>query len=101
MSGESSLAVTQKGAGLSRSASILSHVSHVSESGSAKARSSVKSLMSRDWLGRSKSQPRLPVHFGDSNISLRSDRSSMEDRARSPPNNTSSRVYFSYLLAET
>jgi len=68
------------GVGLDRSASILSHSSHVSDSGSTKG-SRVRNLLSR-----SKSQPRLPLHPQESYISITSDRSSLEERAKSPPN---------------
>jgi len=77
------------GLGLNRSASILSQASQTSESGSSKARNTVKGLMGRDWLGRSKSQPRLALNYQESHVSIRSDRSSFEDRARSPPNSSS------------
>ena len=68
------------GLGLDRSASILSHSSHVSDSGSTKG-SRVRNLLSR-----SKSQPRLPLHPQESYISITSDRSSLDERAKSPPN---------------
>src|SRR5271170_4773827 len=82
------------GQGLTRSASILSHSSHISDSGSIKARNQVNTkLGGRDWLGRSKSQPRLPLHPQESYVSIRSERSSMEERARSPPNSAQAKVF--------
>ena len=69
------------GLGLTRSASIMSQLSQLSDNGSAKPRK----LNGRDWLGRSKSQPRLPLHPQDSYVSIASDRSSIDDRTRSPP----------------
>ena len=76
------LSLKPAGLGMTRTASIMSHSSHVSDSGSTKARNSAKP--GRHWLGRSRSQPRLPLHLQDNHISVRSDWSSMEERARSP-----------------
>ena len=72
------------GLGLSRNPSIMSQTSHNSDSGGT-AKHGTKTV-GRDWLGRSRSQPRLPLHPQDSHVSIRSDHSSMEDRMRSPPN---------------
>ncbi len=83
------LSVKPTGLGLSRSASIMSQASHISESGSSKGRNAMRHLVNRDWLGRSKSQPRLPQYPQESHISIHSERSSMEDRAKSPPNSSS------------
>lgn len=77
---------------ISRSASILSQASHNSDSGSTIARNSVKAVGGRDWLGRSRSQPRLPSHPQDSRVSIRSDRSSMEERSKSPLNSSQAKV---------
>jgi hypothetical protein len=76
--------------GLTRSASILSHSSHLSDS-STKARNPIKN-MGRDWLGRSRSQPRLPLHPQESYISIKSDRSSTDERTKSPPPSASTKV---------
>ena len=83
------LNVKSTGLGLSRSASIMSQASHVSESGSSKGRNTVRNFVHRDWLGRSRSQPRLPQYPNESHVSIHSERSSMEDRAKSPPNSSS------------
>ena len=88
------LSVKPTGLGLSRSASIMSQASHISEAGSNKGRNTVRNFVTKDWLGRSRSQPRLPQYPSESHVSIHSERSSMEDRARSPPN-SSSRVYSS------
>jgi hypothetical protein len=64
----------------------VSHMSQLSDNGSIKpARKLSKSPSGRDWLGRSRSQPRLPFHPQDSYVSIASDRSSIDDLARSPP----------------
>jgi hypothetical protein len=85
-SNDSSLSMNLKpvGLGLSRNPSILSQASHNSDSGTT-AKFGTRSG-GRDWLGRSRSQPRLPLHPQDSHVSIRSDHSSVEDRVRSPPN---------------
>ena len=85
-SNESNVSMSLKpvGLGLSRNPSIMSQTSHNSDSGGT-AKYGTKSA-GRDWLGRSRSQPRLPLHPQDSHVSIRSDHSSMEDRMRSPPN---------------
>jgi hypothetical protein len=71
------------GLGLQRNPSIMSQASHTSDSGGVKYGSRSGG---RDWLGRSRSQPRLPLHPQDSHVSIRSDQSSVDDRVRSPPN---------------
>lgn len=91
-SNESNPSLKPNGFGMHRSASVLSQSSHISESGSSKGRNAAKGLGGRDWLGRSRSQPRLPLHPHESHVSIRSDRSSMEERARSPPS-SSQRVH--------
>lgn len=73
------------GLGLNRSTSMMSHLSQGSETGSSKGRNPVRNMMSRDWLGRSKSQPRLPQYPQESHVSIHSERSSME---KSPPNSS-------------
>ena len=82
--------------GVSRSASILSQASHVSDSESTKPRNPIKN--GRDWLGRSRSQPRLPLHPQDSRVSIRSDRSSIEDNSRSPPNSSQKKVFITWSI---
>ena len=79
-----SMSLKPAGFGLSRNPSIMSQTSHNSDSGGT-AKYGTKGA-GRDWLGRSRSQPRLPLHPQDSHVSIRSDHSSMEDRMRSPPN---------------
>jgi hypothetical protein len=85
-SNDSSLSMNLKpvGLGLTRNPSILSQASHNSDSGST-AKYGTRSG-GRDWLGRSRSQPRLPLHSQDSHVSILSDHSSVDDRVRSPPN---------------
>lgn len=62
----------------------MSQASHNSDSGSTPKHGTRNG--GRDWLGRSRSQPRLPLHSQDSHVSIRSDHSSVDDRVRSPPN---------------
>lgn len=70
---------------LTRSASMLSQTSHISDTSGTKPRNPVKNFVGRDWLGRSKSQQRLPFHSQDSFVSIKSERSSTEERTKSPP----------------
>lgn len=93
-SNESNPSLKPNGFGIRRSASVLSQSSHISDSGSTLGRNATKGLGGRDWLGKSRSQPRLPMHSHESHVSILSDRSSMEDRVRSPPS-SSQRVYLS------
>jgi hypothetical protein len=89
---DSNPALKTGGLGITRSSSILSQASHMSDSGSNNAPNPGKSI-GRDWLGRSRSQPRLPLYPQESYISVRSGgRSSLEDRARSPPNSGQAKV---------
>jgi hypothetical protein len=96
-SNESNPSLKPDGVGMYRSASVLSHSSHISDSGSTKGRNAAKGLGGRDWLGRSRSQPRLPLHPHEGYASVLSNRSSMEERARSPPN-SSQRVHLSTIM---
>lgn len=75
------------GLGLTRSASMMSQMSHASDTGSAMTRNTIKNMVNRDFFGRHKSQTRLQTQ--DSHLSIKSTPSSTEDRAKSPPNSSS------------
>jgi hypothetical protein len=87
-----SMNLKPNGLGVSRSASVMSQASHFSDSGGTKTYTAPKAS-GRDWLGRSRSQPRLPLHPQDSHVSIRSDRSSMEESSKSPPNSSQKKVF--------